>query len=147
MLDYGNHRVQKFDTNTNKYFLQFGSKGASDGQLNNPCGVTVYCDKMHVAGCSDKHISVFQPDGKICICIGSDQLSGPYGVAVSADNHLLVADYSKSCICTFTLDGHYAGKFGTSGSGGGHVSSPNSPTTDLNGFIIVADTSNYCVSQ
>ena len=93
---------------------------------------------MHVADCSDKRTSVFPPDDKFYIFIGSDQLIGLHGVAVSADNHLLVADRSKSCICTFTLNGHYVGKFGTSGSGRGHLSSPNCPTTYLNGIIIVA---------
>ena len=33
VVDNGNHRVQKFDTNGN-YLLQFGSEGASHGQLD-----------------------------------------------------------------------------------------------------------------
>ena len=76
MVDYGKYRnlIQH-----HQIFLQFGSKGATDGQLNNPCGVTVYCDKMYVADCSNKRISVFQADDKFCICVSSDKLSGPHG--------------------------------------------------------------------
>ena len=140
-----NYRVQKFDTNGN-YLLQFGSEGASGGQLNNPHGVTVHNDKVYIADNSNKRISVFQTNGKFCISFGSDQLGGPHDVTVSANNHLLVADSSNSCIYTYTLDGHCIGKFSTPGSGRGQLSSPRSLTTDLNGFIIVANIDNHRVS-
>ena len=145
VVDHSNHRVQKFDTNDN-YLLQFGSKGTSDGQLHNPYGVTVHNDKVYIADSSNKRISVFQTNGKFCISFGSDQLGNPGGVTVSANNHLLVANYWDSCIYTYTLDGHYVGKFGTPGSDWGELHSPYSLTTDLNGFIIVADTNNHRVS-
>ena len=145
VVEYGNHRVQKFDTNGN-YLLQFGSEGASDGQLNHPYGVTVHNDKVYIAYCWNQRISVFQTNGKFCISFGSDQLGGPYDVTVSANNHLLVADQRNSCIYTYTLDGHYVGKFCTPGSGRGQLNRPLSLTTDLNGFIIVADTNNHRVS-
>ena len=70
IVDYGNHRVQKFDTNGN-YLLQFGSKRASDGsKLIGPYGVTAHNDKEY----NNKRISVFQTNGKFCISFGSDQL-------------------------------------------------------------------------
>ena len=145
VVDYNNHRVQKFDTNGN-YLLQFGSEGASDGQLINPQGVTVHNDKVYIVDWGNKHISVFQTNGKFCISFGSDQLGNPSDVTVSTDNHLLVADSTKSCIHTYTLDGHYVGKFGTRGSGRSQLIDPFSLTTDLNGFIIVADSYNHRVS-
>ena len=144
VVDGGNHRVQKFGINGN-YLLQF-----SDGQLDNPYGVTVHNDKVYIADFGNKHISVFQTNGnyKFCISFGSDQLVGPRDVTVSANNHLLVADYRNcnSCIYTYTLDGHYVGKFGTQGSGRGQLDVPFSLTTDLNGFIIVAEYGNHRVS-
>ena len=146
VVDNGNHRVQKFDTNGN-YLMQFGSKGASDGQLRYPYGVTVHNDKVYIAdNGSNKRISVFQTNGKFCMSFGSDQLDDPVDVAVSANNHLLVADWSNSCIYTYTLDGHYVGKFSTQGYGRGQLDRPNSLTTDLNGFIIVAEYGNHRVS-
>ena len=141
-----NHRVQKFHTNGN-YLLQFGSKGASDGQLNTPCGATVNNNKVYIADNSNKRISVFQTNGKFCISFGSDQLGGPRDVTVSDhDNHLLVADSTNSGIYTYTLDGRYVGKFGIPGSGRGQLSNPYSLTTDLSGFIIVAEHGNHRVS-
>ena len=145
VVDCGNHRVQKFDINGN-YLLQFGSKGASDGQLNYPFGVTVHNNKVYIADHSNKRISVFQTNGKFCISFGSDQLGAPTDVAVNANNHLLVANYSNSCIYIYTLDGYYVGKFGTPGFGRGQLNYPHGLTTDLNGFIIVADSGNHCVS-
>ena len=145
VVDHSNHRVQKFDTNGN-YLLQFGSRGASDGQLNYPQGVTMHNDKVYIADYSNRRISVFQTNGKFCISFGSDQLGCPIDVTVDANNHLLVADCSNSCIYTYTLDGHYVGKFSTLGSGRGQLDRPRSLTTDLNGFIIVADTNNHRIS-
>ena len=144
VVDYGNHRIQKFDTNGN-YLLQFGKRGTNDGQLKYPFGVTVHNDKVYIADYSNKRISVFQTNGKFCISFGSDQLGSPTDVIVSPNNHLLAADYS-SCIYTYALDGHYVERFGTPGSGKGQLDRPFSLTTDLNGFIIVADSYNHRVS-
>ena len=147
VVDNGNHRVQKFDTNGN-YLLQFGDKGTSVEKLYNPYGVTVHNDKVYIPDCSNKRtrISVFQTNGQFCISFGSDQFCVPRDVTVSANNHLLVADFINSCIHTYTLDGHYVWKFGTPRSGRGKLDRPYSLTTDLNGFIIVADTYNHRVS-
>ena len=142
VADCSNNRVQKFDTNGN-YLLQFGSKGSTDGQLNGPYGIIIHDNKVYVADRGNKRISVF--NGQICFTFGSDHLADASDVAVSSDNQLLVADRSNHCICAFTLDGHYVGKFGALGSGRGQLSSPFL-TTDLNGFIIVAECSNKRVS-
>ena len=144
VADLNNHRLQKFDINGN-YVLQIGSRGAGDGQLNGPHGVTVHNDKLFVADYNNKRISVFKIDGSFCNSFGSDQLGGPAGVTVNTNNHLLVADFDNSCIYTYTLDGHYVGKFGAPGCGNGQLNNPYGLTTDLNGFTIVADINNHRV--
>ena len=108
--------------------------------------ITVHNNKVYITEYGNKRISVFQTNGKFYISLGSDQFSEPTDVAVSADNHLLIADSNKSCIHMVTLDGHYVRKIGTPGSGKGQLCGPYSLTTDLNGFIIVADSSNHCVT-
>ena len=126
--------------------MQFDIKGASDGQLNYPLGITVHNNKVYIADYGNKHVSVFQTNGKFCISFGSDQFSLPADVAVSVDNHLLIADCGNSCIYTFTLDGHYVRKFDVQGSGRGQLNGPYGLATDLNGFIIVADSDNNHVA-
>ena len=147
VVDNGNYRVQKFDTNGN-YLLQFGSKGGSNGQLNCPHGVTVHKDKVYIADYSNKRVSVFQTNGQFYNTFGSNVLGYPRDVAVSADKYLVVAgyDHDPHCIYTFTLDGHYIGKFGTQGSGRCKFNDLCGIIGDSYGFIIVADSDNHRVS-
>ena len=145
VVDHSNHRVQKFDTNGN-YLLQFGSQGTSDGELDYPIGIAVYKDKVYIADYDNKRVSVFQTNGQFYDTFGSDVLGNLEDVAVSADKYLVVAGYDPHCIYTFSLDGHYIGKFGTNGSGRYEFDDPYSIIGDSYGFIIVADTNNHRVS-
>ena len=145
VVDNGNHRVQKFDTNGN-FLVPFGSKGSSAGQLSGPIGIAVHKDKAYIADYSNKRVSVFHTNGQFYNIFGSDVLGELEDIAVSADKYLVVAGYNPHCIYTFTLDGHYIGKFGTKGSGMCEFNDPYGITGDLHGFIIVADTNNNRVS-
>ncbi|XP_065907137.1 tripartite motif-containing protein 2-like [Dysidea avara] len=138
VADSSNHSVQKFYDNGN-YLLQFGGHGSGDSQLANPYGITTHNGRVYVADNGNHRISVFQYNGQFCISFGSDQLGGPYDVAVNVNNQLLVADCNNHCIVTFTLDGQYVSKFGTQGSNRGQLKSPYSLATDVNGFILVSD--------
>ena len=40
MVDFGNDRVQKFDSNGN-FITKWGSTGNGDGQFQSPIGITV----------------------------------------------------------------------------------------------------------
>ena len=145
VADYAYHRVQKF-TIDGKYLLRFGSDGSQNGKLNRPKGLTVHNGKAYISDSSNSRISVFQTDGKFLHTFGSGQLSMPYDVAVNGNNQLLVVDWTHNCIYTFTLDGDYVGKFGTSGTDLGQLTNPCGVSVDLYGFILVADTYNHRVS-
>ncbi|XP_065889227.1 E3 ubiquitin-protein ligase TRIM71-like isoform X2 [Dysidea avara] len=139
IVDGGNKRVQKFSINGN-YLLQFGNDG--DGKLSGPYGITTHNNKVYVADYGKEHITVFQTNGRFCTSFGSEHLRAPKDVAVNTNNQLLVVDWSNDCVVTFTLDGQYVGKFGTQGSGRGQLSGPCALAIDINGFILVADSSN-----
>ena len=109
VTDSHNHRVQKFNI-FGKYLLQFGSKGANKGQLNYPVGITTSYDKVYIADRQNRRISVFYTDGQFCYSIGEGKLSRYFDVMV-VNSLLQVSDWSHHCIYTFTLDGHYCGKF------------------------------------
>ena len=40
VADYGNNRIQKFDSNGN-FITKWGSKGTGDGQFDYPTGIAV----------------------------------------------------------------------------------------------------------
>ena len=113
--------------------------GSGNGQLNFPLGITVHNDKVYVAECHSKRISVFQSDGQFSHIIGSDHLSNPHYIAFSANDQLLVAEYCPNCIYTFTLDGNYVGKFDTQGNKRGQLYCPSGIATDMYGFILVTN--------
>ena len=138
VVDKDNHRVQKFNVNGN-YLLQFGGSGSHDGQIKEPYGITTHNGRVYVADQGNHRISVFQYSGQFCISFGSDQLRKPYDVAVNINNQLLVADKHCHCIVTYTLDGHYVGKFGIHGSNRGQLDKPYGLATDVNGFVLVCD--------
>ena len=145
IADYGNHRVQKFDTDGN-YLSQFGSKGTNDGQLNGPHGVAVHKNNVYITDYYNKRISMFQTNGEYCISFGEDYLGAPSDIAIiSANDLLLVADFSNSHVYTFTMNGHYVGKFSISKADSGRSTYPYGLATDLNGFIIITDTLDHCV--
>ena len=56
------------------------------------------------------YISVFQTDGQFCYSMGEGKLSRYFDVMI-VNSLLQVSDWSHHCIYTFTLDGHYCGKF------------------------------------
>ena len=145
VADCGNHRVQKF-TVDGQYLLQFGSKGSGNGNLYLPKGLTLYNGKVYISDSKNSRILVFQTDGIFLHTIGSGQLGSPHDVAVNGNNQLLIVDNGHHCIHTFTLDGDYVGKIGTSRTGPGQLSYPYSVAVDLYGFILVANTSNHRVS-
>ena len=111
VCEWSNHRVQKVTINGG-YSLQIGCNGSRNGRLSNPCGITVHNDRLYIVDYSNGCISVFQHNGQFCSIIGLGQLNCPYGVTVSGNRHLLVADANSKCMSSFILDGAYVGKFG-----------------------------------
>ena len=144
VADFSNHRVQKFDID-GRYLCEFGK--TDKVKLRTPMGITAHKDRVYVTDKGHDFIVAFRNDGKFCCIIGEERLSWPYDVAVNTQNLLLVACMAddKHCICTFSLDGHYVGRFGTLETSGIQLSYPHSLATDSNGFTLVTDTGNHRV--
>ncbi|XP_065902619.1 tripartite motif-containing protein 2-like [Dysidea avara] len=133
VVDSNNNRVQKFDIN-GTYLLQFGQYGSGNGQLNCPVGIVVHNDKVFVAESDNHCVSVFYLNGQFSHIIGSEQLSNPWGVAVTSNDQLLVADHDIISIFRFRLDGTCMDQFD-----GEYESTSTALTIDLSGFILVSD--------
>jgi DNA-binding beta-propeller fold protein YncE len=58
-----------------------------------------------VADCGNSRVSVFSIDGEFIRHVGVDVLSGPQGVAASAFDELVVADWRNRCLRVFSATG------------------------------------------
>jgi tripartite motif-containing protein 71 len=160
VVDSGNDRIEKFDTNTN-FVTAFGTTGNGDGQLNQPLGVGI--DKnnnIFVADTNNDRILKFTnsglPAGNPQTVIGATgtgngQFIFPAGVAFDSSNNLFVADTNNDRVQKFTLDNtgvyNYSSQFGSTGSGNGQLSSPYRLGLDSAGNVFVADTFNSRVEE
>lgn len=106
--DYNNHRVCVFNKD-GSVALQFGSRGDTDGLLNNPAGITVDDQGQYVVADRSNHrVQIFQPNGTFATKFGGKgQGDGlmlfPAGVAVDKKGHLYVADTFNDRIQVFSL--------------------------------------------
>ena len=133
VVDSNNNRVQKFDVN-GTYLLQFGQYGSGNGQLNCPVGIVVHSDKVFVAESHNRRVSVFYLNGQFSHFIRSRQLCNPWGVAVTSNDQLLVADCEIVGIFRFRLDGTCMDQFDEE-----YEFASTALTIDLSGFILVSD--------
>jgi K319L-like, PKD domain/NHL repeat len=99
VVDSGNNRIQKFDSN-GKFVIKWGSKGTGDGQFEGPWGIDVDSKThyVYVTELRNNLIQKFDSNGKFVIKWGSKgtgdgQFEGPMDVAVdSSSGNVYVAD-------------------------------------------------------
>ncbi|XP_076842365.1 E3 ubiquitin-protein ligase TRIM71-like isoform X2 [Brachyhypopomus gauderio] len=83
-------------------------------------------------------VSTFGSEGD-----GEGQLCRPWGVAVDADGHVVVADRSNNRVQVFGPDGSFQHSFGSLGSRPGQFDRPAGVACDLQRRIVVADKDNH----
>jgi hypothetical protein len=123
VTDYGNERIQKFDSSG--FFLKaWGGHGTADGQLAFPEGLaTDSAGSVYVADRANNRIQKFDSSGGFITKWGTTgngdgQFSGPSDVAVDASGNVYVADTGNDRIQKFAEAGAPPGG---GGSGGGVV--------------------------
>ncbi len=104
VADYGNARIQKFDSGGN-FLLKFGGPGSDDGQFDGPNGIAVdSAGHVYVADDSNDRIQKFSPMGAFILqfCrLGPDDepIDGlcdfPLSVAVDGAEKIYVADHDN----------------------------------------------------
>jgi tripartite motif-containing protein 71 len=102
-------RISVFRRGDGALLRRFGSKGSGDGQLNCPDGLCFMSGHRHVAVAdwsrgSDR-ISVFSVGGEFVRHVGVGKLRYPTGVACSAFDELVVADYGHDRVVVFSASG------------------------------------------
>ncbi|MGA1842481.1 MAG: 6-bladed beta-propeller [bacterium] len=152
--DYGNHRIQVFDSN-GTFINTWGSKGDADGQFYFPFSIAVDNTNgdIYVADGGNHRIQVFSSDGTFLRKWGglwnpgsTDDSQGkfyyPYGVAPDGSGNVFVADTYNHRIQKFTSGGDFIMTWGSYGSDNGQFKYVYGVTVDGNGKLYVSDRTN-----
>ena len=91
VVDAGNNRVQKFDSN-GKFITKWGTAGSGDGQFSAPVGIAI--DSSGNVYVSDNNrVQKFDSNGKF---ITNWTVSSPFGIAVDSGGKVYVIDQNMA---------------------------------------------------
>lgn len=154
VTDFNNHRIQRFTLN-GKFETTWGQKGNAEGDLTNPWGIFVDCDRdeVYVADSANYRIQVFDSNGNYLRMLGSGghrdgQLFRPTDMAINPiqNDTVFVADMANNRIQVFELKGAYKYKWGSAkgkaSTNDGEFNNPISLAFNSKGNLYVADTNN-----
>ncbi len=112
-LDYGNNRIQKFDSQ-GVFVSKVGTLGSGSLQFKHPYGICfnhnnnyLYVADSHnhriqVVSTEFKHVRSFGSQGE-----GSEQFQYPRCIAFDSANNLYVSDCNNNCVKVFTVKGQF----------------------------------------
>jgi DNA-binding beta-propeller fold protein YncE len=151
VVDAGNNRIQKFDSDGN-FITKWGSKGNRDGEFIGPAGVdvTFVTGEVYVIERGNHRIQKFDRNGNFITKWGnlsSREGSGdgefclPRGISINSSN-IYVVDSENNRIQEFDSDGNFITKWGSKGTGDGELDIPSGISVDQRGYVYVTDTSN-----
>ncbi|MDA0660441.1 MAG: hypothetical protein O2931_10510 [Planctomycetota bacterium] len=151
----GNDRVQKFSP-SGEVLANFGRFGTQEGEFQRPSGLAWSAGNVFVADAINCRIHVFRDDGTyLNQLVGVKQLAGrpeadsleyPYDVELDGKGSLFVVEYRGGCVTQLTQAGVLVGRWGTTGTGDAHFSTPWGLAVDAN-RILVADTGNRRIAE
>ena len=133
------HALLQFRKNDCKLVKRTGTKGAGEGQLDDPRGLcSDYNGDVYVADCGNHRISVFSKQLQFVKCLASQQLKSPVDVKVTPDS-VVILDRSPNCIHFYSRSGDLLRSCVTQGKDC-TVCNPWSFCLDVAGNILIADT-------
>ena len=134
---YGNSRVVKFDR-SGKFLLAWGRKGAGQGEFNLPHAIRLdSMEHVYVADRENKRIQVFDGDGKYLRQFA--QGVSPYGLDITPDDTVFVADGVAHQVLKMTPEGKVLAKWGTGGREPGNFLLPHGICAGKDGAVYVAE--------
>ena len=151
ILDFGNHRIEKFDPSGN-FLAKVGSYGSGDGQLNFPTAITIAANgDLLVVDTLNYRIERFSSSGAFISKFGSygaanGQFQYPRGIAVDAAGNIWVSDAGQGRLQKFNSSGTFLQAVATKGSGTGQLGEPVGIDVAPSGDIWVADWQNNRIS-
>ena len=117
----------------------FGSQGGGKGEFQLPRGVAVSPDNHHLyVSDQDNHrVQVFTLEGWYVREFGTGQLKSPFGLTVTSDGSVLVADRKNNCVAVFDKKGKLVHSIA--------VEDPTGLAIDSRGDLLVTSYKNNCV--
>ena len=139
VTDWNLHALFQFRKNDCKLVRRTGTKGAGEGQLDDPRGLcSDYNGDVYVADCGNHRISVFSKQLQFVKCLASQQLKYPVDVKVTPDS-VVILDWSPNCIHFYSRSGDLLRSCVTQGEDG-TVCDPCFFCLDVAGNILITDT-------
>jgi prepilin-type N-terminal cleavage/methylation domain-containing protein len=158
VADYWNNRVEEFSP-SGAYLSQFGTAGSGNGQFSGPGEIAFnpYTGNIYITDEGNNRVEVFSSSSAYLSQFGSygtgnGQFSTPYGITYY-NGSIWVTDNGNNRVQEFSGGGGglgvgvYFSQFGTTGSGNGQFSGPESISVDVSGNFWIADYQNNRVEE
>lgn len=132
---YGNSQVLKFDKH-GRVLLGWGMKGTGSGQFETPHSVVVDGDLVYVGDRENARIQIFDNSGRF---LREWRLGHPYGLFLTADRLIYMADAVAGCILKIDHDGKVLGVLRGPEPGQGPHFDPHQIAIDKDNSIFSAE--------
>jgi DNA-binding beta-propeller fold protein YncE len=133
---YGNSRVVKFDKD-GRFLMTWGKKGRGDGEFNLPHAIRIDSKgHVYVGDRENNRIQVFDANGKF---IRKIEGFAPYGLFITPEDILFVADGRANQILKMTGDGKLLASWGEKGSGPSQFEMPHAIAVGADGAVYVTE--------
>jgi len=144
IADYGNSRIQKFDSR-GEHVKTIGSPGAAPGQFDKPCGVAVDPQgNLLVADTWNHRVQKLTPDGEVLATWGGAGIYyAPKHVGAFPDGSVVVVDTGFHRVHILDPNGNETAVFGSQGSDRGQFFEPVGVWVTGADSFCVADTANH----
>jgi DNA-binding beta-propeller fold protein YncE len=153
VVDYGNNRVQKFNSVTGAYVSQFGTAGSGDGQFSGLYGIDIdSSDNIYTTEMGNNRVQKFDSSGNYISQFGTagsgdGQFNSPREISIDSSNNIYVADQNNNRVQKFNSSGDYVLQFGTAGSGDGQFNALLGITVDSSNNIYTTEQGNSRIQK
>jgi sugar lactone lactonase YvrE len=138
---YVNSRVVKF-SKEGKYLLEWGKKGTGDGEFNLVHAVAVDAKgRVYVGDRENRRLQIFDANGKFLA--QWKQAGSPWGLEITPDQRLFVADGYANRVLMLNLDGQVLGSLGGPGKMPGEFAFVHAVAVSKGGDIYTAEILNW----